>query len=165
MVERRETILAVEETQDEHAGRGEQSSELAQRTAEFGWWQMDQRVPGQDPGDGSLSRLAVDQRPQSELRTGMGHPSVSNELGHHVDPGNVDAEPMQMSSPLAGAAAKVEDRAWQAREVLPDQGGIGIVRIYLVEQLDVLARHARVRVTDSLEFHPHTVGATSRPQS
>src|SRR5258708_35232737 len=99
---------------------------------------MDQRVPGQEAGNGMVRGIKPLKHPDLVPAVRVGHPSMVDELGNHVDPRRVDAELAKVVGDMPGTAAQIKHSAPLTRQVPPDEGEIVAVDLLAVtEQFDV----------------------------
>lgn len=121
---------------------------------------MDQRVPGQDAGDGVVDDGEVLHRPELVPTARVGCLRMGDELGNHVDSRCVDAQRTKVIGNMARPTAQVEYRARSVRQMSPDEGEV--VGVYLLarpEQPDVELRDGCICLPDLFQVHPVTIGA------
>jgi hypothetical protein len=108
-------LVAVEEPDDQRGGRGHRPSQLGEHAVEIVWRQVDQGVPRQDAGDGTVGDGELVHRAELVPAVGVCDSGVVDELGHQVETGRVDLQRAQVCGEVPGPAAHVEHGAGSDR--------------------------------------------------
>jgi hypothetical protein len=135
--------VTYENRKHERPGRGHYSPELSEHTVEILRWQMDQRAPGQDAGDGVVGSGEIFERPELIATARVGCLRVGDELWDHVDSRCVDAQRAKVIGDMPRPTAEIEHRARSARQMSSDEGEVVGVYLLLANVTSSGARHRR----------------------
>ena len=130
--------VAVEEADDEHSARSHHPAQLGQGVVEAGWFQVDQRVPGEGADDGPVAERERRQRSEDEAAERLGGAGVVEELRHRIDTDGVGAEGSEVPGEVTRTAADVERETRPAQVSTDEVEVVGVHVADVGEEVDVL---------------------------
>lgn len=114
------------ESEQQPASRPDAASELRERCLHADRVCVDQRVPSEHPAERPRIHSERIRLTDAEGRIGIHRASLLHELGHRVDPCNLNAPAAEPVGPLARAAPHVEQRPSVRERPFPDEIEIDI---------------------------------------